>query len=281
MKNVRRLTLALSLMISQLLAPMAATADGDEQAPKPLTWISYVKSQTGKAMAVSKNLAESGAKTYDPLMADGRILTWGVGLPINHRAADDWNVMEWVTFRDWAAVDAFMQGFMAMQMAKSPEEMLAEQAEWQSLVEPGSHHDEILRHMVVVPAAGKRPAYYDLAYFPAKPGQSEALRKLWVDNIQPTMAKLQAADVIYSFGLAETEVHDGSGPGVLTWTAMPNLAARDAIDAASDAAAEARGEDAQKELMMSFAATVDAAAHHDRIIMVTHYGGGNGGDGGK
>ena len=110
MKTPRLLTL--SLMLGLLLVPIAASADHHEMAPKPLTWISYVMSQPGKGTDLAGNIAAEGAKIYDGLMADGHIVTWGVALPINHFAGDDWNVMEWVTFRDWAAMDAFMGAFM-------------------------------------------------------------------------------------------------------------------------------------------------------------------------
>ncbi len=162
--------LALSLLVGLLLVPIAAIADSHEQ-PMPLTWLNFVKAQTGQGGALGQHIAEGGAKIYNPLMAGGQILTWGVAQPINHFPGDEWTHLEWVTFSGWAAVDSFMQAFMAGQMAKSPEEMMAEQEEYQSLVEPGSHRDEIFRHMVVVRGEGMPPAYFNLSYFPGKPGR--------------------------------------------------------------------------------------------------------------
>jgi hypothetical protein len=107
------------------------------------------------------------------------------------------------------------------------------------------------------------------------------LESMWVENAQPTMEGLQAAGAVGGFGLAVSEVHDGSGPSAMFWTAMPNLAAQDAVDAAFDAADEARGEEANKEMMKKFASAVDLDDHHDRIIMVVHNGGGSAGDGGE
>ena len=275
----KRQLAVLSLMIGLLLVPMVAAADNHEMAPKPLTWLNYVMSQPGKGTALTQNIAKGGAEIYDGMMADGHVLTWGVGMPVNHRAGDNWNVVEWVTFRDWAAVDTFMQKFMGMQMSKSPEEMMAEQKEWKSLVEAGSHYDEILRHMVVVPGQGPPPAYVQMTYTAAEPGQAETLENLWVGNLKPTMDRLQSAGAIGAFGLAAQEVHDGSGAELVFWTALPNLAARDAIVAAMAVDAKARGEEAQMKMMKEFAATTDFSAHHDRIIMVVHNGGGAGDSG--
>lgn len=279
----RRQLLVLTVLAGLLLAPLAASADSHEMGPKPLTWLSYVMSQPGKGSDLTQHLAKSGAKIYDGLMADGHILTWGVAMPINHRAGDDWNVVEWVTFRDWAAMDAFMQAFMGMQMAKDPEQLMAEQKEWMSLVEPGSHYDEIVRHMVVAraPEGAAPPAYFSLTWVPVKPGQSGPLKNLWQENVQPTLAALQADGKIGAFGMAAAEVHDGSGPTAMLWTALPNLAARDAVDAAMEADAMKRGEEAQKQMMEKFASMVDFGGHHDRILLVTHNGGAGTGEGGE
>ena len=96
---------------------------------------------------------------------------------------------------------------------------------------------------------------------------------------QPALASLQAAGTIGSYGMTTTELHGGSEWSHLLWYAMPNLAAREAVDAAYGAAAKERGEEAQKEVMAKFAAAVDFGAHQDRILVVTHFGGGDGGNG--
>jgi hypothetical protein len=275
----KRRPLTLLIAAALLLAPLAAMADSHEMAAKPITWLSYVKAQTGKGSALGQHMAEGGAKIYDGLMADGHVITWGVGQPINHRAGDDWTHLEWVTFRDWAAVDTFIQGFMAMQMAKSPEQLMEEQEEWYSLVEPGSHYDAILRHQVLHPSDMGRPAYFRLGYHTVKPGQGSAMQELFEENAVPVLSELQAAGTIGGFGLATSEVHGGTRGSHLFWYALPGLAAIDAVDAAFDAAAAGRSEEENKALMGKWMEALEWDAHHDRIIVVTHYGGGGGGEG--
>ena len=282
MEMKRRQLAALSLAAALLLVPLAASADSHEMGSEPLTWISYAMSQSGKGQALSAHIAQGGAKIYDGLMADGHVLSWGVGMPINHHAGDDWNVMEWVTFRDWAAVDAFMGAFMTMQMAKSPEEMKADAEKWYSLIEAGSHRDEIARHMVMVPSTTVKPAYLSLAYFPVHIAKAGKVKKLWQEYAQPTMTKLQEAGTVGAFGIAVTEIHDGETPhSVAMWEVLPNLGARDAMDAAFDAASKERGEEKEAELMKAFMSMVDMDRHHDRIIFITHLGGQSGGEGGE
>jgi hypothetical protein len=273
----RHQLLTLSLLVGVLLVPLAASADNHEMAPNPITWISYLQSQVGKSNALTQHLAEDGAKIYDGLMADGHVLDWGVAMPVNHFADDDWNVTEWVTFRDWAAMDAFMGAFMGMQMAKSPEQMMAEQEKWLSLVVPGSHYDEIFEHLVVAPGEAP-PAYLDLSFFPVKLGQSGAIKKLWVENAKPTLDELQAAGTVRGFGMAVSKIHAANTPAsIMFWTALPGLGSLDAMEVAMDAADKARGEEAQKALMEAFMSKVDLAGHSDRILIVTHNGGGGGG----
>ena len=282
--RARRLTI-LPLALALLLLPIAANADSHEKAPKPLTWISYVQSQTGKAQALAMSIGTNGAKIYDGLMADGHILGWGVAMPVNHRADDSWNVMEYVTFRDWAGVDAFMEAFMADMMSKTPEQTMAEQKEWYSLIEAGSHWDAIYRHQLFETSSMVPPAYFNLGFYDAKPGQEDALTGQFKKYVAPVMAKVMEAGKIDSWGVAVPEVHGSGGGSHVVWWGMPNLAAREAVVAAWGAAAKERGEEAQKAMMEEFAAAADLGSHHDRIMMVVYKGGsaagakGEGGEG--
>ena len=282
----RRQLMALAVVTGLLLVPLAASADSHEMGPKPLTWISYAMSQTGKGSALSQYIGEQGAKIYNPMMADGHILSWGVAMPVNHRPGDDWNVMEYVTFRDWAAVDAFMGRFMQTQMSKSPEEQKAEMEKWYSLIEAGSHYDTIYRHMIFeVGADMSPPAYFNLGYYDANPGQGEALMGQFKKYGKPVLGKLMEAGTIKSWGVAVPEVHGGAAGSHVMWWGMDSLAARDAVVAGMEAAAKERGEEGQKAAMKEWMAAVDMSAHHDRIMMVTYKGGaapkGGEGEGGE
>ena len=273
MKNRKLLTL--SLVAALLLVPLAASADSHDQS-MPITWLSFVKAQTGKGGALGQHIAKGGAKIYDPMMADGHVLSWGVGQPINHLPGDDWTHVEWVTFSGWAAVDAFMGAFMAMQMAKSPEEMMADQEEWYSLVEPGSHYDQIVRHVFFQPVADAgRPAYISLGMYHAQAGQDSAVMEFYEEYAKPVMAQLQADGQIMSYGMYVEDIHAGSGWTHVGWHTMPSLSARQAMIDAFDAAAAARGEDGQKAFMSKAMATFKPG-HQDRILVITHLGGSGG-----
>ena len=274
--RTRQLTV-LSILVGLLLVPLAAHADSHEMAAKPLTWISYVQSQVGKGTALATYIGENGAEIYDGLMADGHILAWGVAMPVNHRPGDDWNVMEYVTFRDWAAVDAFMGAFMMRQMGKNPEQLMKEQEEWYSMIEAGTHWDAIYRHQVFEVGSQQAPAYFNLGYYDAKPGEEQALTETFKKHASPVMAEVLAAGEIDSWGLAVPEVHGAGGGSHVMWWGMQSLAAREAVVSAWEASAKERGEEAQKAMMEEFAATVDMGSHHDRIMLVVYKGGSGGG----
>ena len=272
---------ALSLAVALLLVPLAAHADSHEKGPKPLTWISYVMSQTGKGSALAQYIGKNGAEIYDAMMAEGQILFWGVAMPVNHFPGDDWNVMEYVTFRDWAAVDAFMGAFMASQMSKSPEDQKAEMKEWYSLIEAGSHWDAIYRHQIFEARSTEPSNYFTLAYYDAKPGQEEALTGQFKKHAGPVMGQVMEAGKIDSWGLAVPEVHGAGGGSHVLWWAMPNLAARDEVVGAWMAAGKERGEEAQKAMMEEFGAAMDMGSHHDRIMVVIYKGGSAAADKGE
>lgn len=266
----------LALVTVLLVVPLAAAAEHHEEELRPVIWVSFLQSQYGKTFQLANLVADNGAKIYDGLMADGHILAWGVGMPINHWPGDDWNVMEWVSFRDWAAMDAFMQAFFAMQGAKSAEQLQAEQQEWLSLVEPRSHHDLIFRDVAleVTPGAAP-PRYLALGFQSPNPGQGGAAIELFKEHIQPVASKALADGIVSGYGLSVPEVHKGPGELVF-WFTIPSLASYEAMGEAIDEAAKTWGEEAWAKM----AETFDRSAHHDRIVTIIHNGGTpRGGDG--
>lgn len=82
--------------------PVAA----DEHEKGPITWLAFSKVKPGKTEdAVKHTLDDDGLA--DRLMADGTILSWGLGTPINHNPGDEWNHVQWVTVADWSKIEAW------------------------------------------------------------------------------------------------------------------------------------------------------------------------------
>ena len=271
-RHLLALLLAVGLLLPQFVA--AQEEQEEEAQAQPITWVSFVQAQPGKGDALSKLIAEAGAKIYDKLMADGHALSWGVAQPVNHWPDDNWSHAEWVTFKDWEGVNQFVQAFIGAQMAKSEEQRAAEQAEWLEHVVPGSHFDAVNRHLVVgEPGKVERPWYINLGFYKAKPGQSGEVKKVYEKYAAPVMKKLQADGAVGGYGLYTSEIHGDHSWSHVAWYFMPGLGARDAVRKGFDAAEAARSEEENKALQEKFEGAFEAGSHSDRILLITHLGG--------
>jgi hypothetical protein len=239
-------------------------------------WISYVTAEPGKSNELGMHMAADGAKIYDGLVDDGLALSWGVAQAINHYPGDNWTHMEFVNFKDWAAVNEFVTRFMGAQMAMSPEARAADAAKWDDLTVHGSHYDMVGRHAHVA-ASGKAPAYISLSSFKTQPGVDEsAVRDMYRKWRAPMMDKLLADGAGVGHGAFTPYLHGpGSGTSSVTaWYTIADLGKVDAVDAAVDADAAARTDEQKAawgaDMQKSFERP-DDSNHTDRILVVLHY----------
>lgn len=196
--------------------------------------------------------------------------------PINHTPSDGFTHVEWVTFRDWAGIEAFIQAFFAAQAAKTPEQMASEEAAWQAATVHGSHWDSIFRHVDfhTAGAEGPRPQYLSLSYYRARPGEESKVADLYGRAVAPVFQELMAEGVVGGYGLAVEELHSDPSWTHMGWSSMSSLASQDTIDAAFAAADAARSEDETKEIESSTRELFEPGSHWDRILVNVHLGGG-------
>ncbi len=265
---------AVCLLAGLLVVPLAAAQEQEEEESNPIIWVSFVKAQRGKSTALTQNIAQTDGPIFDQLMADGKLLGWGVGQPINHWPGDDWTHAQWATFPGWEQVNEFIGAFMATQATKSEEEKKAQQEEWESLVVAGSHYDAVNRSLILEPGGStQRPTYLNIAFYKAQPGQAGELQKIFEEHGVPVLKKLQDEDVIGGFGLYTAELHGDYSWSHVVWYMMPGLGARDAVREALEAAEAARSEEENKAMMERFEKVFVPEAHQDRILVLTHLGG--------
>lgn len=253
-----------------LLAPTPVAAQDDTL---PLLWVSYVAAQPGKSNQLSTHLATSSEELYAGLIADGYVLNRGVAQAVNHFPSDDWTHLEWVNFRDWAAVGEFANRFIAAQRAMSDEEQAADAAKWAELVVPGSHHDEVVQTFSLAAGAG-RPGYIAVSYFDAKPMAEDQVKGLYDKWRAPMMDQLMADGAILGHGAFAKALHgSGSGWEIGSWFSMADLAGMDAVMKADTETNAARSAEDMAAFMAEVGGVMDLAGgnHSDRILVVIHY----------
>lgn len=262
-----------ALAVTCLLLPLAAVAQ--EDAAGPLLWISYVTAEPGKSGELGMHLAAEGAKSYDGLVADGHVMSWGVAQAVNHFPGDDWTHLEFINFRDWAAVGEFINGFMGRMQAMSEEDRMAAAEKWDELTVHGSHYDVIGQHQHLATMGG-RPSYIYLSTFATKPGQEPAAVKAMYEKWRaPMMDGLMEAGSIIAHGVYTPYLHNAEGwDDATAWFTMSGLGSVDAVHAAVIADGSSRSEDEQAawmaEMMEKFEMPGEGN-HEDRILVVTHY----------
>jgi len=262
---MKRAFMSALVALAFLSAPVIA-----EEQPVYL-WINFVKAKPGQGEQVTKMMIQEDAKVFDPLVASGAAGDWGVAVPLVHDGNDAYSHLEWVSFIGWAGADAFMKTFREQREKVSESDRKAMDAAWEAAVEPGSHADLITRNVYVGKGTGERPTYIHLGYHKSMPGKFNDLGKLFKEVGTPVFDKLITEGKVIDYGLEAIDIHRGQNWNYMTWYTSKDLAARDAVDAAFDAAWAARSEEESKALGQRFQDDRDWSGHSDQILLVLHY----------
>lgn len=260
---------SLALMVACFGA--IAHADSHAEEPNIYVWINAMKAMPGQSEALTGLMMTEDAKLFDALVDKGGALEWGIAMPIVHDGNDAVTHYEWVTFAGWAGVDQFMADFMASRQSMTEDDMMALNEKWAGALVDDSHADIINLSAHIGSAAPARPGYIHLGYYTAKPGKGADATQLYKDVAAPVYEGLVENGTIQNYGLHVPALHRGHGWTHMGWYMTQNLAARDAVDAAFDAA---MGPEEGARMMETF----EMGHHTDQILLVVHHKMGGGGD---
>ena len=259
------------LMIAAVAALACLSAPAMAQDAPGYIWINSMKAMPGQGDALIKLIIEESAKSYDPLVESGAAHAWGLAMPVVHDGDDAASHIEWIVFNGWAGADAFMKNFMESRRSMSAETMAAQEAKWEGVVVPGSHSDLIVRGIHTGSGKPARPGYIHVGYYQSRPGKFEDTNKLYKELAAPVYDKLVADGTILNYGLDTPEVNRGQKWTHMTWYASKDLATRDVVRKAFDAATAARTKEQNEAFGKRFNESLDSAGRSDQILMVVHY----------
>jgi hypothetical protein len=262
----------LTLTLAALLVVPGMVVAQDE--PSTYIWINYVTAKAGQGDALTKAMIEEDSKAFNPLVDSGAAMDWGIALPVIHDDGVKYSHVQWISFAGWAGADAFMGKFMEMQQARSDEERAALQAKFEAATEEGSHADDIYRVVHIGPGS-ERPGYIHLGYRNVQRGKGGDATKMFKEMAAPVYDGLMADGSIIGYGLAVPAIHRDGGADRMNWYSSANLAARDAVSAAFDAAGDERSEEENKALGERWMSTFEDG-HTDQILLVIHHYSGAG-----
>lgn len=104
--------------------------------------LSYFEARRGKWREATETYKEQVAPVYDQLLADGKILNYGLHRPAIHQG-EDWTHMDWALTENLAARDDIDAAFEADDATRSEEENKARMEHFMELFEE-THSDQIL-----------------------------------------------------------------------------------------------------------------------------------------
>ena len=259
--------LALTVLFAGFATIGLASSHEAPEAPI-YVWINQLTAKPGQGDALVE-LLKKDAEILDPLVESGAAVEWGIAIPATHSGGDSGIRYQWISYVGWAGADQFMQAFMSRMQAMSEDERKAMAAEWETVVEPGSHADTINRSVHVGAGSPGRMSYIHLSYQTAKRGKGGDAMKFYKENVAPVYDKLVADGAILNYGLHVPEVHQGEDWTHMGWVATEDLAARDAATAAFDAQISSSPEEGMKwkNAVMDFFESTP----YNQILVVVHH----------
>ena len=229
-----------------------------QQAPQPLTTVAIFKIKPNKNsdwVAVMKGVF---APALDQLLKDGVITGYGADMDMLHQAGKP-NASAWVTMPNWASLQKVNATIEEMQK-KNPGQMVR----MLEATDPEAHSDLLLRSPVFqmkTPPAGALPVT-SFTMNTIKPEKMDSYMKLFNEHTKPVLEKLMQDGTIYGFGIDAEVEHTMPAGTRVEWIAMPNLAARDKVDAAFREARGRLSEDGRRILQATFREAM-AGEHKD------------------
>jgi len=259
---MKKIGISFALFLALSLVPSASAQDGS------MGWVALENTKSGKSRdLISASIKEDGPM-YDELLASGAISSWGIAIPINHSADDQWNYLLWTNFADWSGIGKIQAGFEGLFAKRTPEQMMEGQKNYAESTVAGSHHDWVVLHEIhrVDPEPKKQPRYFDVGYWTVNPGKGGEFIELYEESVVPIMERLMAEGVVQGFGVFSPALHGDFGFSHLAWTSIADLSAKDTID-------KEFAKSFSEAQMAKFIEIVDWKSHKDQILMIVHLGG--------
>jgi hypothetical protein len=227
---MRRLV-PVSLILVSLFAAAAAFAQPAAMAPAKLTWLRYYQAQPGKDQELTRLLIGGSKPIFDKLMADKKIVGWGLAVPITH-SDDPWTHVFYVTVADWSGAEQLVQAVEASDAAMPKAEMDRMNQMFLAAYRPEMTRDVILRHLSQSEAPPMAmPKYIGVDTYVMKQGRDGDAVALFNEWARPLFGSVAAKGKVGPWGLS---TQDQTGAWThMVWYFMSDLAALNELEAAS------------------------------------------------
>jgi hypothetical protein len=215
--------------LSLFLLFFAAAAFAQPQ-PAKMTWLRFYRVPPGKEADFVRLLNDSSKAMFDKLMADGKVVAWGVAVQLTH-TDDSWTHVVFVGLQDWGGAEAMMRALESSDADahRSAAEMKRLDELAMSSIRPDSVHDVILHHLSqsATPPMAK-PKYIGVDYYVVKPGRDGDALALFNEWAKPAFAGLAAKGKLGPWGFSSQNY--ATDYTHMVWYFMSDLTAMDQFD---------------------------------------------------
>ena len=196
-----------------------------------LTWVRHYTVERGRESDFMQYVTAYAKPMMQRLMADKKVLGWGVGFPITMNG-DPYTHLVWVSLPDWGGAEAIGQAIEAGDAAMSPAEMKRMMALGSSIRE-GSVRDVVLRHVVQSDAPPlPAPKFIVVDTYSIKPGRGDDAVALFNEWGKPLFTSDAVKTRVGPWGLSVQELQTNEPWTHMVWYFISDLGARDVMDAA-------------------------------------------------
>ena len=219
-------------VLAALCLTLAAFAQ-TPPAPPQLTWIRYYEAVPGHEMEFAKLLSESGKPIFDKLIADKKVVGWGLAVPMSH-TGESWTHVAYVGLADWSAVEAMNNAFEAMDAKMSPAQLKKMDEQFMAALKPNSLRDVVIRHLSQGgPTNMTKPKYIGVDTYVIKQGRFEDAVGLFNEWAKPVFTDTAAKGTFGPWGLSSQEMVTMPGWTHMIWYFMNDLTAIDQLNTAT------------------------------------------------
>lgn len=246
-----------AIALLTLLTPGALAA---EQGNIGYLWLNFIQCKPERCAEVSRRLIRDGTPVIEPLIENGKVMEWGVAVPLLEGSATPFTHVEWMTLANWDAADAIAESHLLSRQGSPAWQDLASRLEV----------DVITRSEFAGAGRPDRPQYIFLTFLRAKAGSADAGTQALRSVMSAALDPLIPEKHIMNYGALVPAMSFNGGWTHLAWYATRALLDRNQIDRGIKALPAAL----QNSQWVSGTATdplFESEAREDQVLRILHY----------
>ena len=259
----RKFVSAAALVLMTALPALAQAPDGTTVYTRVALW--QIARPTWDAYAA--DIQKNTVPVLDKMLADGLITEYGVASSVVH-TPDGFTHVTWFSSKTIAGLEKALAGLEAISAKLSPADRRREDTEFAG----SKHADSLVSSRIVRGRTAKLTSgYLYLANDVVQPGKVQAYNDRYEKLQRPVMETLFADGTVNSFGVDNEYIHTANPGARVRWYLVGSAEGIDKVNAAGQAANQARTPAERDAAAQAAREILDGAAHRDELWRIAAY----------